>query len=43
MLIGINQDRIKTLEHAERAANLHFLDEKGSLGISWSIRRWALD
>jgi hypothetical protein len=34
---------IKTLEHAERAANLHFLDEKGSLGISRPIRRQALD
>src|SRR4029453_6425533 len=34
---------IKTLEHTERAADLHFLDEKGMLGISWPLRRQALD
>src|SRR5262249_55574714 len=34
---------IETLEHAERATDLHFLDEKGSLGISWPLRRKALD
>jgi hypothetical protein len=34
---------IETLEHAERAADLHFLDEKRSLGFSWPIRRQALD
>jgi len=34
---------IETLEHAEGATDLHFLDEKGSLGIGWPIRRKALD
>src|SRR5262249_53492878 len=34
---------IETLEHAERATDLHFLDEKGTLGVGWPIRREALD